>query len=167
MKTRTLKTSVGIVAVAALVGMNLFHAWNNYGIKDSSKLLCINASPAEDSTEVKCDTKPGVSTIYHNYTGREIEHIKNCVIGTKYQYYRISKEGFRKLVYTEITYIANYPPTTSGDASNLSSCERIQSEVRQDFKSIEIVCDKIEDGKCCYPQSPLLDCSKLIHIKTN
>lgn len=171
MKKRTLRTSVGIVAVAALVGMNLLHAWNNYGIKDSSMLLSVKATPAEDSTEVKCDTKPGYNKVVINASESPITNVEvRCIITEVTRYYIIDGDGNKVLIGEEET---NYK--TGGKPKPLyikkgyteddfKSCPiKETGEITDEtFKPKGVKCDGFQQNNCCYPKDPITDCTLLL-----
>lgn len=170
MKTRTLKTSVGIVAVAALVGMNLFHAWNNYGIKDSSMLLSIKATPADDDKETECDTKPGFSEVYHDKKAGTFTHHKPCVIARVYLYYETCEHGHRHHIATERVYLADGRKEMTYPDGETHSTDGIQPERGEDeekeFEYDDINCEEKEKGSCCYPEKKNLNCEDLIRSRS-
>lgn len=153
MKTRTLKTSVGIVAVAALVGMNLFHAWNNYGIKDSSMLLSIKATPADT---VKCDTKPGGGPVVAHKEEKKDTQPKDCPRQHVLIYYEVDSRGFETIVAYE------YRNILTGRTENIEYtygyCDVSKYYVKRGkdicdtYELVKIDCNKITDlKKCCFP----------------
>lgn len=173
MKTRTLKTSVGIVAVAALVGMNLFHAWNNYGIKDSSKLLCINASPAEDSTSVSvdCGTKP-FATTHYNAISNDNTYKTHCL---KYQEIYYYKTIEKKRVLIAIKYI-DYKKDASDikytsikyENINLETCKdtEIKNQKNIIYDGVKTDCEGYSANSCCYATG-VLDCTQILKNATD
>lgn len=170
MKTRTLKTSVGIVAVAALVGMNLFHAWNNYGIKDSSMLLSVKATPA-DTTSVKCDTKPGYNGVVINASESPITNVKvRCIITKVTRYYIIDDDGNKVLIGEEETnyktggnpkplYIKKGYTEADFDSCPIKETGEITYKT---FNPKGVECIGFQQNNCCYPKDPITDCALLV-----
>ncbi|MBO5180527.1 MAG: hypothetical protein J6B92_01405 [Paraprevotella sp.] len=175
MKTRTLKTSVGIVAVAALVGMNLFHAWNNYGIKDSSMLLSIKATPAEDSTEVKCDTKPGSKTVYNSELSTSVSKNNStmCKITEEFEHYKIidKKEVIiGKTIFDYTTGRSEPKEITNGYSYGdlAHSLRRTINCETETLPNIEISCSKYCENHCCYgdQEEKISGCEALYKYRT-
>ncbi|MDE7378113.1 MAG: hypothetical protein K2N13_04025 [Paraprevotella sp.] len=156
MKKRNFKTIVGIVAVFALVGMNLFHAWNDYGIKDSSRLLSINASPAEDTTSVKCETKPGGGPVVAHKKEIKDDQTKDCPKQHVLIYYNVDSRGFETIVAYEYKNIAtgktDYIKYTYGYCDLSNYYVKRGEDICYTYKLVRICCNNITDLKeCCFP----------------
>lgn len=166
MKRKSFKTSIGIVAVSALVGMNLFHAWNNYGIKDSSMLLSVKATPA-DTTSVKCETKPGGGPVVAHKKAITDEKTKECPIQHVLIYYGLDQRGSKYIVAYEYIDIATGKTLdikfTDGRCELTDFYVEAGKDIMKEFELVKITCDKkIDKTQCCYPHTPEEDCNILI-----
>lgn len=170
MKKRTLRTSVGIVAVAALVGMNLFHAWNNYGIKDSSMLLSVKATPA-DTTSAKCDTKPFAKTHYNALTKeKEGGYTTHCPLSEDVYFYKMIGHN-RTLIGTKHYYYpkneSTYSPIGNYSVKDLLNCtdKEVHNQEIITYEGKEVDCYGYSKNSCCY-ESEVLNCSQVYQIVT-
>ncbi|MCM1108051.1 MAG: hypothetical protein NC388_03220 [Clostridium sp.] len=166
-KTKKIRIAIGVTAFAAVVTMNLIHAWNNYGITDSSRLLGINASPAEDEdATISCATKPGFKDIYHNRETETTTHHIDCPTKEVTPYYTKNHKGeIEKVATATFDYTSN-SINIKFDCDTIHSLTGLMKGIteitEQEFTSNQIVCEKKAKKTCCYPKDAELDCKNLI-----
>lgn len=160
------KLFIGIVAVAAVVCLNLRHAWRNYGIAENRIMAGAMADQTQqDST---CATKKGSPITIQDKKQIPKNVTKECVIAIDLGYYETGRDGIDHIIatvtYDLITGTHSQPSFTSGTPCSLDGLEsKIVKETWHTFVSEQINCDgKTTKGACCYPKMAIDDCEKLL-----
>lgn len=159
MKNR--KLFIGIVAVAAVVCLNLRHAWRNYGIAENRIMAGVRADKSTPVPETSCDTKPGYDAVYHNTKTDTFKHYTFCDIA-QIEYYYTKYTNYPKL-YATVT-ISFVDGSISKDPENaIISGKPDKKEIVEDkFLSEQHICKKSQKNNCCYPKDAISDCSLLL-----
>ncbi|GEM_PF-5282907 len=156
---------IGMVAVMAVVCLNLRHAWKNYGIAENRIVAGVVATPTPTPTDsTTCATKQGYPVVSHDMALDSIIHEKMCPVLKITYYYKIYEDGYERLIATEtIDYKAN-SKTLVPYGAQLAGTTAKDGETKSElFKSVQYICKGLQKGNCCYPTTALLDCDKLIH----
>ena len=165
MKNR--KLFIGIVAVAAVVCLNLRHAWRNYGIAENrimagamAKVMADKSTPVPDST---CATKPAPQITVQDKKQTEDTLEKPCPIATRLIYF---EENSGLTIATVITDLVTGKSDVQYAGKECPYKEypcREGTPITALFKSKQITCAKgTVKGSCCYPRESIADCSLLI-----
>lgn len=155
------KLFIGIVAVVAVVCLNLRHAWKNYGIAENRIMAGVMAgSTDQDST---CATKPAPQITVQDKKESEDEFEKLCDVATVLIYF---EKNSGVTIATVTTDLATGVPTVKYAGEPCSYKEypcKAGDPMQATFKSKQIICDEgIVKGSCCYPRKSVDDCSLLI-----
>lgn len=160
------KLFIGIVAVAAVVCLNLRHAWRNYGIAENRIMAgAMAGSPnPEEEDSTTCPKKEGYEITGHNL---EIDssniHKVSCPIAQITTYYIRYFDGYERVLATVTHDYKTGGETKVPKTANLSTATRDKKEEKFQLYTIrEYACTKHKKGNCCYANTFKIDCKKLI-----
>lgn len=156
------KIFLGMVALFAIVSMNMRHAWMNYGIvkaKIAAGVIADLPAPNDSTTN---DTTKDTVVIYINRETIPVKYIVNCKVADTFYFYKYIKgrktqiaKGERYLSTGELLIIPR-------GTDIIGAIVEEGTPIYDDFESMGQTCGQHKEGEACAPKSADLNCVNFI-----